>query len=180
MIKIQSKSHNTLSDKAATVIEIFKPAIFKRDYEFRIDGIPVGSMKFTGHFHPKAEGKLFDEEWKLWQTGVWKPFLEYKANQSPYDKGKFKLGWRCTVEWGSPAGKKYIFKKTKWWKSSWAWYDENNVPIVTFKDDHSFSKKQAQITIHNSSRKDLALPIFLAWFMILKEKSHAASVAASS
>lgn len=180
MVKTRSETQRTPAGESTMIIEIFRLSIFKREYEFRVDGKTVGTMKITGHFHPKAEAKLFDQEWKLWQTGVWKPFLEYKAGQSPYDKGKQKMGWKCTAEWISRAGKKYVFKKTRWWKTCVGWYDENDLPIIKFKDDHSFSKKQSQITIYYPSPKELVLPIFLAWFIILKQKSHAATVAANS
>jgi hypothetical protein len=156
--------------EGSSTLNLVKPRLFKCLYEFRVGDETVGQIKYSGFGDKKAEAKLFNEEWKFQQTGFWKPFLEYKAGQSPYDKGKIRARFSCAMDLTGRDGKKYLFKKTAWWKNSWGWYDEAGNILMTIKENLSLSKKQAVITLNDPSQKNNILFILIGTAMMLIHK----------
>ena len=161
-----------------TELTIIKPRLLKQEFEFISAGQPVGKLKVQGPFKLSAQATLFNEEWSLNKTGIWQTFIEYKAAQRPFTKGRIQKKMRGRTELKASDGKTYTFRKIKWWKSSWAWYDRDENPVIEMRQDHSFTNKQAHFIIHNPDHAETTLMILIAWFVMLIQRRNAAAAAA--
>lgn len=160
-------------------IQLVRPKLFKSNYEFRVNDKVVGEIRYQGFWGQKAEATLFGEQWKFEQTGFWKTFIEYKAGQSPYDKGRLRAKMSCVIEVADRNNKKYTFKKTAWWKSCWGWYDESGNQVIKFKEAVAF-KKQAEVTINDPAIINKAFFILLGTIIVIINKRAAAGAVAAS
>ena len=155
-------------------LQLVQPKIFKSNYEFRIDDKVVGEIRYQGFSGRKAEAVLFDEKWKFEQTGFWKTFIEYKGEQSPYEKGKLHAKMSCVIEIADRYNNKYTFKKAAWWKTCWGWYDQAGNEVIKFKQPVSL-KKQAEITVMDRSIMNKSLLILLGTVIFIINKRAAAA-----
>ena len=163
---------------ALTELTVIKPRLLKQEFEFISAGQPVGKLKISGPFKMAAQATLFNEEWSLIRSGFWQTFIDYQAAQKPFVKGKIQKKMSGKTELKASDGETYTFRKTKWWKSSWAWYDRNENPVIEMRQDHSFTNKQAYFIVHNPDQAEATLMILIAWFVILIQRRNAAAAAA--
>lgn len=156
------------------MIQLVQPKMFKSNYEFRVDDKVVGEIRYQGFAGRKAEATLYNEKYKFQQTGFWKTFIEYKAEQSPYDKGKLHAKMSCVIEIADRNNTKYTFKKAAWWKTCWGWYDQAGNEVIKFKQPVSL-KKQAEITINDPKIVNKPLLILLGTVIFIINKRAASA-----
>lgn len=160
-------------------ITVVKPALLKRELQLLDGNTTVGKIQFPSRFKMNAEATLFEEKWSVTQTGFWRPFLEFKGHDRPFTKVKVRHKPGGKIDWTGSDGNPYTFRKTKWWKHTYAWYDQNKSPILELRPDHSFSSKQAKITINQPNHPDIRVMLLIGVIVYLIQKRHAAAVAAS-
>jgi hypothetical protein len=166
-------------NRAPARILVTKPKLLKYRYELSNEGTPLGFLEVRGHFRVKAEASIHEESWSLLQTGFWKRTIEFKAAQRPYAKGKLRHSWSGKMELHTSANEKYTFKKIKWWKSSWAWYDEKEQIVIEYVKDYSFSKKQAYIIVHQPGKSDINFLTILGLFGVIINERNSTTAANS-
>jgi len=160
-------------------ITLVKPGFLKRELHLLHNTTVIGKIQFPSRFKMNADVILFDEKWTITQSGFWKPFLEFKGHERPFTKVKVRQKIGGKVEWTASDNHPYFFRKTKWWTNTWAWYDENKKPVLEIRPDHSFSNKQAQISIMNPNHPDIRLMLLMGVFVYLIQKRHAAAAAST-
>ena len=156
---------------------IVKPNWLKRDLQLFEGNLQVGKVEFTKRFRMDAAATILDQRWKITQSGFWKISLQFSASDQPYTKIKIQPTFFGKLEWKGSDGKTYVFRKIKWWKNTWSWYDENGNVVIEIRPDHSFSNKQALITINNKNLTDFRLMTLIGIyiFKIQKARSEAAA-----
>jgi hypothetical protein len=160
-----------------TTIIVTRPNWLKSEYQFSSGGVNIGEAKLTGSMRPGAAASLLEQNWSLKQTGFWKPAFEFKSEHRPFTKGKLTPTFGGKISWTASDGKTYTFRKTKWYSSNWAWYDESNILVIEVKPVYSFNKKNALITVAAPKHPDLAFLIFIGWFSMITQQRNAAAAA---
>jgi hypothetical protein len=156
---------------------VIKPHWLKRGLQLFEDNTQVGRIEYTKRFRLDSVATILDQRWKITQSGFWKSFLEFRGQEGPFTKIKIHPTFGGKLEWKSSDGKLYTFRRIKWWKNTWAWYDANDKPIIEIRPSFSFSNKQAFITIHNNSLPDYRLMILIGMFIFQIQKRRAAAAA---
>ena len=149
----------------------------KRDLLIFEGNLQVGKIEFTGRLRMNAVATILDERWKITQSGFWRSFLQFSASDHPFTKIKVQPGFTGKLEWKGSDGKTYFFRKIKWWKNTWAWYDENENAVIEIRPDHSFSSKQAYITISNKNLADFRLMTLIGICIYKIQTARAAAAA---
>jgi hypothetical protein len=156
-------------------ITVIKTHRFKRRFQFIDNDQPVGEMLFKGYFSLSNKSTLFGEEWTITRSGVWRNIFEFKAAQRPFSKFSVKPAFNGKVDWIAADGKRYQLRRVKWWKQTWAWYDENNEPLMEIKPDHSFTLRQAHIDVFKAGPSDLVPMILTGWLGLLVQRTRNAA-----
>ena len=154
---------------------VVKPNWLKRDLQLIDGNMQVGKIEFAKRFRMDAVATFLDQRWKITQSGFWKTSLQFSASDHPFAKIKIQPNYFGKLEWKGSDGKTYVFRKIKWWKNTWAWYDENKNVVIEIRPDYSFTNKQALITINNKNLTDFRLMtlIGVCIFKIQKARSEA-------
>lgn len=158
-------------------LTIVKPHWLKRGLRIYEGKTQVGKIEYTKRFRLDAVATFLDERWKINQTGFWKSFLEFSSSGQPFSKIKIHPTFGGKLEWNGTDGKSFIFRKIKWWKNTWAWFDENGNAVIEIRPDHSFTNKQAYISILDRNLKDYRLMSLIGIFIYQVQKSRAAAAA---
>ena len=137
----------------------------------------VGKVEYTRRFKMDAVATIMDERWKIRQSGFWKSSFEFSTPDQSMAPVTIRPNFGGKVEWKGADGKIYTYRKIKWWKHSWAWFDMNENTIMEIRPDFSFSNKQAQIIIHNSSLPDIPVMTLIGIFIFQLQKARAAASA---
>jgi hypothetical protein len=161
----------------ALQITVTKPSWRKREYVFYHNRTRVGNITFTKNFKLEASAIFNEEEWTVNRSGFWKSILHYKAAHRPYTKGKVQQLWSGKVPFSSVDGNVYTFKRLKWYKTNWGWYDQNDKPLLELRPNYSITSNHAEIIIHQTSHPEIWLLTTMAWFVYILQKRQAAAVA---
>jgi hypothetical protein len=149
----------------------------KRDLQIFEGSRQIGKIEFKNRLRLDAMATILDERWKITQSGFWKTSLHFSASGEPFAKIKVQLTFGGELEWKGSDGKTYIFRRIKWWKNTWAWYDENKNAVIEIRPDHSFSIRQAHITINNKNLTDFRLMTLIGICIFKIQKARAAAAA---
>jgi hypothetical protein len=162
------------SPKELTVV---KSHWLKRGLQLFEDNTQVGKIEYTKRFRMDAIATILDQRWKITQSGFWRSSLEFRGQEGPLTKIKIHPTFGGKLEWQSSDGKTYFFRKTKWWKNTWAWYDKDDKAVIEIRPDHSFTRRQAFISIHNKELADYRLMILIGILIFQIQKAHKAAAA---
>jgi hypothetical protein len=156
---------------------VVKPHWLKRGLQLLDGNQRVGKIDFTSGFRMDAVATMLDQRWKITQSGFWKPYLQFIAWDQPFTKVKIHPNFSGKLEWKGSDGKTYVFRKIKWWKNTWAWYDKNENAVIEIRPDHSLTNKQAYVTINNKNSEDFRLMTLIGIFIFNMQKARAAGAA---
>jgi hypothetical protein len=159
-------------------LTVVKPNWLKLGLQLFEGNLQVGKIEFTTRLRMDAVATILDERWKITQTGFWKSNLQFSGSDQPFSKIKIQPTFGGRLEWQGSDGKTYIFRKIKWWKNTWAWYDENGNVLIEIRPDYSFSNKQAHLTINNKNLADFRLMTLMGIFIFRIQNARAAASAA--
>ncbi|MHA4843052.1 hypothetical protein ACX0G7_02755 [Flavitalea antarctica] len=149
----------------------------KRGLQLLENDTLVGKIEYTSRFKMDAVATVLDQRWKITQSGFWKTSLEFRGQESPFTKIKIQPTFGGKLDWKGSDGKTYTFRKIKWWKNTWAWYDQSDKMLIELRPDYSFTKKQAFISIKDNNLPDYRLMILIGIFIFQIQKSRAAAAA---
>lgn len=166
-----------MMQNAPLEITVVKPHWLKRGLLLFHHGDQVGKIEYTGSFKLDSVATILDERWKIMQSGFWKTSLEFRGSNHPFQKLKVEPTFGGKIEWIASDNSSYIFRKIKWWKNTWAWYDEDQNVVIEIRPDHTFTNKQAHITIYNTRLADYRLMTLIGIFVFTIQKSRAAAAA---
>jgi hypothetical protein len=156
-------------------ITVLKPHRFKRKFTFIEQDQSVGEMIFNGYFSLSNKSALLGEDWAITRSGFWRNIFEFKAGQRPFSKFVVKPAFNGKLDWTAADGKRYQFRRIKWWKQGWGWYDENGEALMEIRPDRSFTRKQAYIDIFKAGPADLVPMILTGWLGLLIQQTRAAA-----
>lgn len=160
-------------------VQVRKPHAFKRRYEFWQNDQLVAVLEYEKRFSCDAVISIGDHKWKIKTAGFWKKSIELTAEQSPYTKTRIAYCWNFRLSFPAENNHTYNFKPIGFWKRSWAWYDENDNPVVEMKTNQFSRKNRGQITLHQPPSNNGYLLMMLGWYQLLAYEQHSAAVAAS-
>ena len=163
-------------------IIVKKPKAFKRRYEFYDNEKEVAVLDYEKGYKSCAVAYIENNKWKLRRGGWWKSYLEITAEQSPYTKTRLYYKWNWKTTFRADNGKEFLLKNTSAWKSKWAWFDENKIPVVDMKSCQLKRDKRGIIII-NATRpipKELYLLMLIGWYQVTGHESSAGAMAAIS
>lgn len=166
-----------MTKSAPLEITVVKSHWLRRGLQLLQQNKVVGKIEYTGRIRMDSTATLLDERWKITQFGFWRTNLEFRGSDSPFSKVRITPSFRGKLEWTGSDGKAYVFRKIKWWKNTWAWYDENQDVMIEIRPDHTFSNKQAHVTIYNITIPDYRLLTLIGIYIFKIQKAHAAAAA---
>ncbi len=160
-------------------VDIRKPRLFKRRYEFWLQEKQVAVLEYKKNFGCRADLSVGDKRWDIRTIGFWKKSLEIIAQQSPYTKMNIDYNWKYKINFKDSNGNWYLFKRTGVWKSSWSWFDENGKPYIELKSIHFSRKARGRVTFSHAANEEAYLLMLIGWYLLVTYEALAA-VAASS
>lgn len=162
----------------ATSIQVIKPQLFKRHYQFMVDNDVIAELIYPRAYGKTAGAIIKNKKWQVRKGGFWKHYIEFIADQSPYTKEKIEFGWNFNLKMTSGDGKTYHLKKTSFWKNVWSWLDESNQPVIEMKSNKLSRKNRGNVTFHQPQKTELTLLMLIGWFMIVSYEDATAAAGA--
>ena len=158
-----------------------KPLI--RYHELRSDGGLFATLKWKKMFGSLAVAECSEGRFTFKRGGFLRPFVTVRKENSSSDLAVMRFrsgsvilntvfGLSGVLEF--EAGRRYAFNRLSFWKSKWAFTDENGLPLVTF-DRKMKGKPTASVTINCDFRHIpyLHILLILGWYVIILDYEEA-------
>jgi len=154
-----------------------------RYHELRSDGGLYATLKWKKMFGSLAIGECSEGRFTLKRGGFLRPFVTVRRENSGNDLATMRfrsgsvilntvLGLSGALEFET--GHRYAFNRLSFWKSKWAFTDENGLPLVTF-DRKMKGKPTANVTINCDFRHIpyIHILLLLGWYVIILDYEEA-------
>lgn len=154
-----------------------QPKPMVRYHELRVDGAIYATLKWKRMFGSLATGECREDRYTFKRAGFLRPYITVRRENAQGDLAilRFRsgsiivnsvIGLSGTLEFET--GHRYSFNRLSFWKSRWAFSDENGDIVVTF-DRNMRGKPKATVTIHRDFRRIQYLDILLilGWYAII-------------
>ena len=162
-----------------THIQVKKPQIFKRHYEFWLKEQELAVLDYGKVWYSEAIFRVRDHQWKFKTTGFWKRFIEVTAEQSPYIKLRIHTKWAYKMSVSLDNRNTWHFKGTGFWKRTWGWYDEKENMVIEIRSNYFSKKNRGEIILHQPITHDMLLLAALGWYEVVAFEEHTSASAAA-
>lgn len=156
---------------------------FTRYHELRSDGGLYATLKWKKMFGSLAVGECSEGRFTFKRGGFLRPFVTVRKESSSSDLAVMRFrsgsvilntvfGLSGVLEF--EAGRRYAFNRLSFWKSRWAFVDEDGIPLVTF-DRKMKGKPTANVAINVDFRQIpyLYILLVLGWYVIILDYEEA-------
>ena len=160
---------------ASVDIDIKKPGFFRRRYEFFNNDNLLASLEFKSAFNYRAIISIGNKQWQIRAYGFWNRFLEISTDQSPFTKLHLEFGWKRKLQYKDGRNNQYFFKRTRAWKSNWAWLDEKGNPVIEMRSNQLSCRNRGHVLLSQQGNEDMYLMILIGWYQLMMYESQAAA-----
>jgi hypothetical protein len=160
-----------------------RPKTLIRYHELRSDGGIYATLKWNKMFGSLAVGECREGRFTFKRAGFLRPFVTVRRENSinnlatmRFNSGSILMnaafGLNGVLEFET--GHRYAFNRLSFWKSRWAFVDEDGILLVTF-DRRMKGKPSANVTINSDLTRIPYIHILLliGWYVIMLDYEEA-------
>ena len=160
-----------------------RPNALIRYHELRSDGGLYATLKWKKMFGSLASGECSEGRFTFKRAGFLRPSVTVRREGSESNLATMRFssgsvimnaafGLSGVLEF--EAGHKFAFNRLSFWKSRWAFVDENGIPLVIF-DRKMKGKPSANVTINFDFRRIsyIHILLLLGWYVVILDYEEA-------
>jgi hypothetical protein len=148
----------------------------KREFELRGELGVLGNLKFHRLFGPRASAVTADGEWLLKKSGFFRPRVVVRDIKSGKDIAKFSLHWTGSGILEFNTGFTLVWVSHKYFRSQWAFKDQNKEEIVHFHSRPGPMKISVEVEISKNVPEISLLACLGMYLLMLMHEDKAAEV----
>lgn len=178
-----------LSESRGRFLEWLQPKTFDTYYELRSDRGLLGTLTFRSNFGTLAVGETADGKWSFKRVGFLNPRVTVRTYGSEHDMAMYQPKF-----WGDgilifAGGPNLLWVPTNFWRTDWAFLDQDKHLIVGFKGGvakeklKDIFKLQTTLELVDNIRFRDRIPLLATlgmYLIILQHQDAAGAVAATT
>jgi hypothetical protein len=160
-----------------------RPNALIRYHELRSDGGIYATLNWKKMFGSLALGECSEGRFTFKRAGFMRPSVTVRREGSESNLATMRFssgsvimnaafGLSGVLEFET--GHKFAFNRLSFWKSRWAFVDENGIPLVTF-DRKMKGKPSANVTLNCDFRRIpyIHILLLLGWYVVILDYEEA-------
>ena len=172
-----------IKEPSGQKLKWMQPNALIRYHELRSDGSLYATLKWKKMFGSLAVVECSEGRFTFKRAGFLRPYVTVRGEDSEGDLATMRFrsgsvmmntafGLSGALEFET--GPRFAFNRLSFWKSRWAFADENGTPLATF-DRKMKGKPTASVTINCDFRHIpyLHILLVLGWYVIILDYEEA-------
>ena len=170
-----------IHDAAPSTLSWQQPQAFKCDYELRAGDELLATLRKASRFGLAMDGEIGAARFTLRPEGFLRSRTTVQEDGATGEPVVFQSGFCGGGRLALPDGRSYRWKMTSFWGSRWAFVDDSDRPLVSFKSRNRLFRAGSDVEIGPGALALPELPVFLllGWYLLLRIAQDSAAAAAA-
>ncbi|HET9211305.1 MAG TPA: hypothetical protein VFR03_12940 [Thermoanaerobaculia bacterium] len=167
----------TIQEAAPSTFCWQQPQAFKCEYELRAGDELLGAIRKTRRFSAAMEAEIGDTRFTFEPAGFFRSRVAVREADAAGEPAVFQAGFCGGGQLLLPDGRSYRWKMTSFWGSRWAFLDDSDRPLVSFRPRNRVFRTGAGVEIGPGALRMPELPVLvlLGWYLLLRIRQDSAS-----
>ena len=159
----------TIQEAEDDLLTWVQPRPFTRSYELRSNGHVLSRLQWGKPLGSLATVESADGEWSFKRIGFLRPRVTVRVPGAGTDRAIFHPNWGGGGKLELADGRGFRLISTNFWRSEWAFTDEEGNQVVCFRPKYGLARGGAQVEIgpEGHSVPDLSLLVALGWYLMI-------------
>jgi hypothetical protein len=170
----------TIQEAAPSNLSWQQPRALRAEYELRAGDELLGALRKSGTFSAAMEAEIGTARFTLKAEGFFRSRIAVREAGATGEPAVFgRNGFLGAGELALPDGRSYRWKMTSFWGSRWAFLDDSDRPLVSFRSRNRFLRAGCDVEIAPGTlaRPELPILVLLGWYLLLRMRKDSAAAA---
>lgn len=158
-----------------------QPRAMRAEYELRAGDELLAALRKSGTFGTSMDAEIGTARFTLKTEGFVRSRITVREAGATGEPAVFgRTGFLGGGQLALPDGRSYRWKMTSFWGSRWAFLDDSDRPLVSFKSRNRFLRAGCDVEIAPGAlaRPELPVLVLLGWYLLLRIREDSAAAAA--
>jgi hypothetical protein len=172
----------TIHDAAPSNLSWQQPQALRCEYELRAGDELLATLRKTSTFGSAMDAEIGASRFTLKPEGFFRSRITVQEAGAAGEPAVFQSGFCGGGRLALPDGRGYRWKMTSFWGSRWAFVDDSDRPLVSFKTRNRLFRAGSDVEIGPGAlaRPELPVLVLLGWYLLLRMRQDSAGALAAA